>query len=423
MRASLRIFVLIAVVLTLVALPSVVMAAGGQSFSATVATMFGAAGGDEVGHRPPPPPPGGTVPHPTPRPPVPPPHPPVPPPPVRPTAVPAAGRALPATVGTYKIVRVVGDRLSSTIYAYTDSGWLYRSDFDGRSWYLVVTEPAVADFLMSPSDPNVLYSGKGPDCGGSSVSIAPMYKSEDGGATWTELTAGLDLKPLMIDPSNPNHLFAADCATIYLSADGGQTWAPKPTAPAENIWQTYSPADMSSGSLVGSPQPATPHWDQSFAVGNEASGAGVVAFTGDQGASWANITDPAKAPQNVTAVLASLTEGGKVWVVSSQGVWWTTDYGVNWTLSNTGLEYLIKTHAAFNDLANGYNGNLYLATQRGLYMQKAGDGVWKLPDSKEVDFGPVNMLNLLVTESNPGRLWINALDKNDNPIVYTMLVR
>ena len=140
MRASLRIFVLIAVVLTLVALPSVVMAAGGQSLSATVATMFGASGGDEVGHRPPPPPPpGGTVPYPTPRPhpPVPPPPPPPPPPPVHPTAVPSAGGALPATVGTYKIVRVIGDRLSPTIYAYTDSGWLYRSDFDGRSWYLV----------------------------------------------------------------------------------------------------------------------------------------------------------------------------------------------------------------------------------------------------------------------------------------------
>ena len=108
------------------------------------------------------------------------------------------------------------DRLSPTIYAYTDSGWLYRSDLNGRSWYLVITEPAVADFLMSPSDPNVLYSGKGPDCGGSSVSIAPMHKSEDGGETWTELPAGLDLKPLLIDPSNPNNVFAADCATIYL---------------------------------------------------------------------------------------------------------------------------------------------------------------------------------------------------------------
>ena len=250
-----------------------------------------------------------------------------------------------------------------------------------------------------------------------------MYKSENGGETWTELAAGLDLKPMLIDPANPNNVFAADCTTLYLSSDGGQTWTPQPAAPADNIWQSYGLADMSSGSLVGSPQPATPHWDQIFAVGNDVQGTGIVAFTGDQGASWANITDPANPPLKATVVLASLTEGGKVWVVSSKGVWSTTDYGVNWSLSNKGLEYLVKTNTAFNDLANGYNGNLYLATSKGLYMQKPADGLWKLPDSKDVNFGAVDMLSLLITESNPGRLWINAQDKNDKPIVYTMLVK
>ena len=32
-------------------------------------------------------------------------------------------------------------------------------------------------------------------------------------------------------------------------------------------------------------------------------------------------------------------------------------------------------------------------------------------------------ITLLITESNPTRLWINALDKNDNPVVYSMAVR
>ena len=48
MRAFFRMFVLLAIVLTLVALPSVVMAAGGQSLSATVATMFGASGSGDL---------------------------------------------------------------------------------------------------------------------------------------------------------------------------------------------------------------------------------------------------------------------------------------------------------------------------------------------------------------------------------------
>ena len=122
-------------------------------------------------------------------------------------------------------------------------------------------------------------------------------------------------------------------------------------------------------------------------------------------------------------VLASLYEGGKLWVVSSKGVWSTPDYGVNWSLSKTGLEYLIKTNTVFNDLAYGYNGNLYLATEKGLYVQSGPDGVWKLPDPDDVDFDNEAMKSLLITESYPTRLWINAEDKDGDPIVFTMAVK
>lgn len=419
MKASFRTFALLVIVLTLVALPSVVMAAGGQSLTATVASVFGSSIDNDLGHRPPPPhPPGGTVPYPTPRP-----IPPAPrPQPVYPTATPAPSGAASATLGTNKIVKVIGDRLSSTIYAYTNNGSLYRSDQNGRGWYLVVTNPAVQDFLMSASNPDVLYSGGDQDCAGSAVAIAPMYKSVDGGETWTELPAGLDLEPMLIDQGNPDNLFAADCTTLYLSTDGGGTWTPKPDAPADNIWQTYTPADMSSGSLVGSPQPATPHWDQVFAVGNDLQDVGVVAFTGDHGATWANITNPQQSPLGATVVVASLTEGGKVWVVDSKGVWSTSDYGVNWSLSNQGLDYLIKTHTAFNDLTYGNNGKLYLATNAGLYVYSESNGVWKRP-SGNVNFSVESMHDLLITESNPGRLWINATGRDGNPAVFIMAVK
>jgi photosystem II stability/assembly factor-like uncharacterized protein len=318
-------------------------------------------------------------------------------------------------------VHVVGDRLSSTVYAFTDNNWLYRSDLDGRGWYLVVTNPPVDHFLMSASDPNVLYSGAGQSCGGSSLEIAPMYKSEDGGETWVELPAGLDLKPLLVDQGNPDNVFAADCTTLYLSTDGGETWTPKPESAADNIWQIYAPADMASGSLVGSPRPETPHWDQLFAVGNDLQDVGVVAFTGDQGETWADITNLQDPPVGANVVVASVFEGGKLWVVDSQGVWSTADYGVNWVLSNEGLKYLVKTKVGFNDLAYDNKGRLYLATDLGLYVQSEPNGVWKLP--ADVGFGADRMLSLLVTESNPRRLWINAEDRDGDPLVYTLILK
>ncbi len=420
MKTLFRTFVVLpALVLALVALPSVVMAAGGPSLTATMAAVFGAPQYDLQQTIPPSPlptpTPHGTVPPPTPRP-----RPQPQPQPVSPTPAPSKA-ATGAMLGSYKITKVIGDRLSSTLYVYTDNNWLYRSDLDGRSWYLVVTDPFVGDFLMSASDPNVLYSGEGPNCTSAALTISPMYKSVDGGETWDELPTGLDLKPLLIDQSNPDNVFASDCTTLYLSTDGGQTWSPKPAAAADNLWQTYAPVDMSSGSLVGNPRPAAPHWDQLFAVGNDLQNVGVVAFSGDMGDTWANITDPSQAPVGVTTVLASLYEGGQLWIVDSKGVWSTADYGVNWTFSNNGLQYLGKTNVAMNDLAYGSNGSLYLATGAGLYIQSKVGGVWEKPD--DATFNTQNMLSLLITETNPRRLWINAEDKDGDPIVYTYIVR
>jgi hypothetical protein len=420
MKASFRTFVVLpAIALALIALPSVVMAAGSQSLGATVSSVFGSPAVIEQTSPLPTPTPGGTVPPPTPRP-----RPPAPrpqPQPAYPTPTPVPSSSTGASLGTYKLVKVIGDRLSSTIYAYTNNGWLFRSDLDGRGWTLVTTEPAVQDFVMSASNPDILYSGAGPDCTGTSVSVSAMYKSEDGGETWVELPTGLDLKPMLVDQGNPDNVFAADCAALYLSTDGGETWTPKPDAAADNLWQTFTPVDMSSGSLVGSPRPETPHWDQIFAAGNDAQLAGVVAFTGDGGATWANITNPEQAPTDIRAVVASLTEGGKVWVVDSKGVWSTSDYGVNWTLSNQGLEYLAKINISFNDLTYAANGKLYLATGAGLYIQSEPNAPWKL--ATDVDFRLENMQSLLLTETSPQRLWINALDADGDPIVFSMLVK
>ena len=387
MKASFRTLVLLAIVLTLVALPSVVMAAGGQSLTDTVATMFGSAIDSDHGHRP-------RL-------------------PIRrvvlfrirrrpQTPAPATTTAAPArltdayptsgdtaaTLGTYKIVKVIGDRLSSTIYAYTDNNWLYRSDFDGSGWYLVVTDPAVDDFLMSASDPNVLYSGQGQDCGGSGdgdgpdVQVVGRRRDLDGAAFRPQPEA---------DADRPGQLGSRVRCRLHdaVSFDG---WRPDVGTQAgcgcRHLWQTYTLADMASGSLVGSPQPTTPHWDQIFAVGNDLQDAGMVAFTGDQGTTWADITDPQDPPVDASAVVASLSEGGKLWVASSKGVWCdsltTTSTGA---CRNQGLQYLVKTNARFNDLTYANNGNLYLATNKGLYMQSDPNGVWKMPDADDVDFG------------------------------------
>ncbi len=119
---------------------------------------------------------------------------------------------------------------------------VYKSTDGGATWEL---SKAVSDYTgcndlrMDPRDPNVLYAafhqrqrkvftylGGGPESG--------LYKTTDGGATWTQLQGGLpsgDLGRIGIDvsPVNPDVVYAVVEAPdtkggIYRSDDGGSSW-------------------------------------------------------------------------------------------------------------------------------------------------------------------------------------------------------
>jgi photosystem II stability/assembly factor-like uncharacterized protein len=119
---------------------------------------------------------------------------------------------------------------------------LYRTTDGGRTWRNLLSGGAftgVTDVVLDPRDPDVVYAatyqrdrraysfvGGGPESG--------VWKSTDGGETWTQLTSGLPATDmgrigLAVAASQPNTLYAtvdADAETggIYRSDDAGTTW-------------------------------------------------------------------------------------------------------------------------------------------------------------------------------------------------------
>lgn len=409
MRSLSRTFLLLpALILALVLIPTVVMSAAGSAVQAPLADTLLSAGafdqnsvtamGRPPGTVPPPPSP---LPGPLPRP-VPPRPRPIPP---APTPVAASNKAM---IYPHEIEKVIGDRLSPTIYAFTTNDSFYRSDDNGRIWFLIRSQLEVDDFVMSVADPNVLYSGKGADCADPAASNEPFFQSLDGGYTWEEMPTAINLRPLLIDPADPYRLFATDCTMLYLSEDGGMSWVEKPDNSAAQLWTTYRVVDMAAASLVGDPTPAQPHWQQLYAVGVDASGVGVIAFSGDEGETWANITDPNQTPEALSVVVAQLKQAGAVWMIAGKGVWATADFGINWGLTNRGLSSLASA-GNLNDLTYAFNGKLYLATARGLYEKDLAGKMWA--KTSKTSFGNENLVSLLLTESNPETLWINTEDE------------
>ncbi len=421
MRFVLRTFLILpALILALVMIPAMVVTTAGIASGASLPEILAASSHfDPAAVTAFASPPNGTVPSPLPPPPPPPPPPPGPiVRPVRPAPTPTPAIAfLPNQVAIFPhaVTKVIGDRHSATIYAFVKNGALYRSNDNGRLWQLVRPKGIVDDFMMSSADPNVLYSGKGVNCADSAAPNEPFYRSVDSGVTWQEAPTGINLRPLLIDPADPNRLFAADCTMLYLSTDGGSSWQEKPDASSAQLWATYRVVAMASASLVGDPAPDTPHWNQLYAIGVNADGLGVVAFSGDQGETWADITDmvrPLNAPRQI---VAHQTSAGVSWIVSSDGIWETDDFGFEWELGKSGLVDFTNYRAgSLNALTNGAGDHLFLATSRGLYERAAGATMWdKIADTA---YGDKNLVSLLLTESNPTLLWVNT--EKDGVFVY-----
>jgi hypothetical protein len=338
--------------------------------------------------------------------------------PVVPTATPTLSPATPtdeAYIGNERIIKVIGDRLSSTIYAYTDAGWLYRSDDDGRVWTLVTTDPMVDDFVMNAINPDVLYSDSEVTCeGGTASADEPMYRSIDGGLTWIELPGSLTLRPMLSHQGDPNSLFAADCTMLYLTTDGGLTWEAKPDSSPDALWSNFRVVDMAASSLLGDPQPEEPNWNQLFAAGLNENGTGVVAFSNDLGDTWVRLTpniDPA--PWGMTAITADPFVEGLLGFSEPRSVWFTENFGVNWQVTTKGLSNVVDRGIegapfGLNDITYHPAGELYLATARGLYHKATGDNAWSKVE--DTDFDLAELIGLLFTETNQGKLWINSTD-------------
>jgi hypothetical protein len=80
--------------------------------------------------------------------------------------------------------------------------------------------------VIDPANPATLYVSFYLSNGSLTTTGANLYKSTDGGATWTTVNLGLlkDLLTLAIDPVNPAILYAVTGDGVFRSTNGGGLW-------------------------------------------------------------------------------------------------------------------------------------------------------------------------------------------------------
>jgi photosystem II stability/assembly factor-like uncharacterized protein len=125
------------------------------------------------------------------------------------------------------------------LYVGFATGGLWKSTDGGNHWKSQFDEQeneSIGAIGIAPSDPNVVYVGKGEANNRQSSSIGDgVWGTKDGGKTWTHM--GLEdtqsINRIAVDPTNPNIVFVAAMGHLfgpnperglYKSIDGGKTW-------------------------------------------------------------------------------------------------------------------------------------------------------------------------------------------------------
>ena len=293
-------------------------------------------------------------------------------------------------------VLVIDPSNPSVLYAGNGEG-LFKSTDGARSWkQLSKIQGMVFFVLVDPAAPSTIYAlGSQPD--------GLLHRSDDGGATWTNLSATMPRHimvwpPIMwADPtSSPSTIYAlamtgVDEPDTWRSTDRGETWtklSPEEAAQAKSkpLYLSFDSdfegtvSDSDTGSLLGVLIGRIDPGDSSIRYAG--TGEGVYKST-DGGKTWK------KASAGLTSsvvwrVVADPSSASILYAATSAGIFKSGDAGAHWSKILAGQGSVV--------LAPSSPSTLYAWTSAGLFRTTDGGKNWT----------PLAGTGLVSTVSAPG---------------------
>jgi photosystem II stability/assembly factor-like uncharacterized protein len=249
-------------------------------------------------------------------------------------------------------VAVSGDPVNKLVfYQGTTGGGVWKTEDGGLNWKNVSDgyfgTGSVGAVAVAPSDPNVVYVGMGESCfRGNATHGDGVYKSTDGGKTWTRvgLEATRQIGRIHVHPRNPEVVWVAALGDsfgpsqhrgVYRTRDGGRSW------------QKVLYRDEDAGAIDLTLDPANPDVlyaslleMRRFPWGFRSAGPGTGIFkTTDGGDHWTELTEyPGlpSGPKGRIGLALSPARPERVWAIidaemGKKGVFRSDDAGASWT--------------------------------------------------------------------------------------------
>jgi photosystem II stability/assembly factor-like uncharacterized protein len=248
----------------------------------------------------------------------------------------------------------------AALYMGQVNGGVWKSQDYGRTWKPIFDgQPtqSVGAIAIAPSNPDIIYVASGEGLHRPDLSVGDgIYKSSDGGKTFTHLGLrdGQQIPALVVDPRDPNRLFAAvlghpygpsAARGIFRSRDGGSTWE-KVLAKDENTGGSDIVLDPSNPDVLyaGLWEVREGPWEDN----NEFQGTGGGLFkSSDGGNTWRQLTKGL--PKNLTQIgiavapsrpnrlygIVATTDKGDYASGAGLGVFRSDDAGESWGRATT----------------------------------------------------------------------------------------
>lgn len=259
----------------------------------------------------------------------------------------ASTAGLATGVSTQLVNGLAIDSATGVVFAGVDTG-VYRSDDGGVTWTGINGTPFIDTILFVPGNPSTLYFG----AGNPPLSGGTLMRSTDGGATWTALVRGIRNVEAACLAAKPGRLYAGIVTGIIESNDEAASW------------QVVRFTGLFTRIVVDPVTPTT--------IYAAAAQFGVFRSS-DDGVSFPETTT-GMTNKDVRALALDASHPATLYAgTNGGGVFKTTDGATTWTSASTGLTSSSVFSLAIDPAATS---KVYAGTSSGVFRSSNGGGTW-----------------------------------------------
>lgn len=271
------------------------------------------------------------------------------------------------------------------IYVATND-YIYKTRDGGQTWTNLsrgMSHSRVISMAVDPTYPATVYVGTKGDA---------VYKSYDGGQRWASMRSGLDdvtissvVNQFVFDPTDSNHIYLATTMGVSETKDGGEHWVKKMEGIKEVLMVVTLGMDPTRRAIL------------------YAGTSGGVYKTTDEAGHWEKVNNGLVSPDiikssralSVTSVLVDSFEPDTVYASTLVGLYKTTDGGKGWVRIGQSLQDQMLFSMILDRTRKGV---IYLGSREGVHRSEDGGATWS---TLNTGLATLNIRSLVQSQTDP----------------------